>query len=105
MVSHWFKGVRRKWDGYAGENKYEFSCRTKAIWDEAAKIAEKYGMKRGTPEGQHKPYLQWLREQICINEKNIEEQGETITQQSAEITEQRQLLYDINAEIKTAEKK
>ena len=62
-------------------------------------------MKRGTPGGQHKPYLQWLREQICINEKTIEEQGETITQQSAEITEQRQLLYDINAEIKTAEKK
>ena len=90
---------------FAGENKYEFSCRTKAIWDEAAKIAEKYGMKRGTPGGQHKPYLQWLREQICINEKTIEEQGETITQQSAEITEQRQLLYDINAEIKTAEKK
>lgn len=97
---------------FVGENKYEFSRRTKAIWDEAAKIAEKYGMERGTPGGQHKSYLQWLKEQILKNQKTIEEQYETIGRQSTEISEQeqilsgqRQQLYDINAEIKTAEKK
>ena len=90
---------------FAGENKYEFSRRTKAIWDEAAKIAEKYGMERGTPGGKHKSYLQWMREQIFANEKTIEEQGDTITRQAGEISEQQQQLYAINGEIKTAEKK
>ena len=32
---------------FVGENKYEFSKRTKELWDEAGKIAEKYGMARG----------------------------------------------------------
>lgn len=96
---------------FVGENnnKYEFSKRTKAIWDEAAKIAEKYGMARGDDSrktgAKHKSYLQWMREQIFFNEKKIEEQGETITRQSTEISEQKQQLYAINAEIKTAEKK
>lgn len=91
------------------DNKYEFSKRTKAIWDEAAKIAEKYGMARGDDSrktgAKHKSYLQWMREQIFANEKTIEEQGDTITRQSTEISEQKQQLYAINAEIKTAEKK
>ena len=97
---------------FVGENKYEFSRRTKAIWDEAAKIAEKYGMERGTPGGQHKSYLQWLKEQILKYQKTIEEQYETIGRQSTEISEQEQILsgqkqqlYAINNEIKTAEKK
>ena len=96
---------------FVGENnnKYEFSKRTKAIWDEAAKIAEKFGMARGDDKrltgAKHKSYLQWMREQIFSNEKTIEEQGETITRQSTEISEQKQQLYAINAEIKTAEKK
>ena len=94
---------------FVGENKYEFSKRTKELWDEAAKIAEKYGMARGDDSrktgAKHKSYLQWMREQIFSNEKTIEEQGETITRQSTEISEQKQQLYAINAEIKTAEKK
>lgn len=96
---------------FVGEknNKYEFSKRTKAIWDEAAKIAEKYGMARGDDSrktgAKHKSYLQWMREQIFSNQKKIEEQDETITRQSTEISEQKQQLYAINAEIKTAEKK
>ena len=94
---------------FVGENKYEFSKRTKELWDEAGKIAEKYGMARGDDSrktgAKHKSYLQWMREQIFSNEKTIEEQGETITRQSTEISEQKQQLYAINAEIKTAEKK
>lgn len=96
---------------FVGENnnKYEFSKRTKAIWDEAGKIAEKYGMARGDDSrktgAKHKSYLQWMREQIFSNQKKIEEQDETITRQSTEISEQKQQLYAINAEIKTAEKK
>lgn len=94
---------------FVGENKYEFSKRTKELWDEAGKIAEKYGMARGDDTrktgAKHKSYLQWMREQIFSNEKTIEEQGETITRQSTEISEQKQQLYAINAEIKTAEKK
>ena len=94
---------------FVGENKYEFSKRTKELWDEAGKIAEKYGMARGDDSrktgAKHKSYLQWMREQIFSNEKTIEEQGETITRQSTEISDQKQQLYAINAEIKTAEKK
>ncbi len=94
---------------FVGENKYEFSKRTKELWDEAGKIAEKYGMARGDDSrktgAKHKSYLQWMREQIFANEKTIEEQGDTITRQSTEISEQKQQLYAINAEIKTAEKK
>ena len=101
---------------FVGENKYEFSKRTKELWDEAGKIAEKYGMARGDDKRltgtKHKSYLQWMREQIFGNKKIIEEQEETIGRQSSEISEQghilsgqKQQLYDINAEIKTAEKK
>ena len=94
---------------FVGENKYEFSKRTKELWDEAGKIAEKYGMARGDDSrktgAKHKSYLQWMREQIFSNQKKIEEQDETITRQSTEISEQKQQLYAINAEIKTAEKK
>ena len=76
-------------------DKYEFSRQTKAIWDEAAAIANKYGMERGddkmTTGAKHKSYLQWMKEQIYENKKIIEEQ--------------RQQIYTINGQIRQAEKK
>lgn len=96
---------------FVGEknDKYEFSKKMKQLWDEAAVIAEKYGMARGddklTTGAKHKSYLQWMKEQIHENKKVIAEQGETINRQSKEISEQKQQLYSINGEIKQAEKK
>ena len=101
---------------FAGKDKYEFSKRTKALWDEAAKINEKYGLARGddklTTGAKHKSYLQWMREQIYEKQKTIteqdrtiDEQGQTITHQANTISEQKQQLYAINAEIKKADKR
>ena len=103
-------------DVFAGKDKYEFSKRTKALWDEAAKISEKYGLARGddklTTGAKHKSYLQWMREQIFKNsetiseqDRTISEQGQTIVQQGNTISEQKQQLYAINAEIKKADKR
>lgn len=103
-------------DVFAGTNKYEFSKRTKALWDEAAKISEKYGLARGddklTTGAKHKSYLQWMREQICEKQKTIteqehtiDEQDQTIIHQANTISEQKQQLYAINAEIKKADKR
>ena len=94
---------------FVGKNKYEYSQRNKRLHDELAEVNEKWGLKRGDSVAQtgaqHKTYLQWLKEQILGNKKTIEEQDETISRQSAEISEQKQHLYAINAEIKTAGKK
>lgn len=101
---------------FVGKDKYEFSKRTKTLWDEAAKIAEKYGMSRGDDSrltgAKHKPYLQWMREQIFQNKATIEEQDSTIQQQSGTINSQnktisahKQQLYELNAEIAKANKK
>ncbi len=94
---------------FVGKDKYEYSQRKKQLHDELAKINKKWGLERGDSVAltgaQHKTYLQWLKEQILGNKKTIEEQDETITRQSTEISEQKQQLFAINAEIKTAEKK
>jgi len=94
---------------FVGKDKYEYSQRKKQLHDELAKINKKWGLERGDSialtGAQHKTYLQWLKEQILGNKKTIEEQDETITRQSTEISEQKQQLFAINAEIKTAEKK
>lgn len=87
---------------FAGNDKYEFSKRTKQLWDEAALIAEKYGMKRGddklTTGAKHKSYLQWLKEQVATNKETIKVQVQTIQ-------ENKEQLYLINAAIKRAETK
>lgn len=87
---------------FAGNDKYEFSKRTKQLWDEAALIAEKYGMKRGddklTTGAKHKSYLQWMREQIESN-------TETISAQQKAIDDNKQQLYTINTAIKQATRK
>ncbi len=94
---------------FTGDDKYEFSKRTREIWDEAAKIAEKYGMARGDDSrktgAKHKSYLQWMREQIFENQKVLERQEDAISKQTEVIFGQKKQLYDVNAEIKTAEKK
>ena len=96
-------------DVFAGKDKYEFSKRTKALWDEAAKISEKYGLARGddklTTGAKHKSYLQWMREQIVLNDNTIEEQKSTIRKNDTTISDQKQQLYAINDEIKKATKK
>ena len=96
-------------DVFTGADKYEYSKRTKELHDELAEVNKKWGLERGdsvaVTGAQHKTYLQWLKEQILGGKKTIEEQGETITRQSGEISEQKQQLYAINAEIKKAEKK
>ena len=87
---------------FAGNDKYEFSKRTKQLWDEAALIAEKYGMKRGddklTTGAKHKSYLHWMREQIASNSDTIKVQVQTIA-------ENKEQLYLINAAIKRADTK
>ena len=94
---------------FAGDNKYEFSKRTKALWDEAAKVSEKYGLARGDDSlitgAQHKSYLQWMRETIFKNKGVIEEQDKAISDNQDILLLQRQQLYDINAEINKAETK
>ena len=96
-------------DFFNAKKKYDYSIHLDTLHTELAEVNEKWGLKRGDSVAltgaQHKTYLQWLKEQILGNKKTIEEQGETITRQSAEISEQKQQLYAINAEIKTAEKK
>jgi len=87
---------------FAGNDKYEFSQRTKQLWNEAALIAEKYGMERGddklTTGAKHKSYLQWMKEQIESNTITINEQEKSID-------ENQQQLYVINAAIKRAQTK
>ena len=65
------------------------------LHDELAEVNKKYGLARGESVArtgaQHKSYLQWLQEQVSENNEIIQEQ--------------RQLLYDINGEIKKAEKR
>lgn len=96
-------------DVFAGKDKYEFSKRTKALWDEAAKVSEKYGLERGDDKlvtgAKHKSYLQWMREQIMHNQETLDEQEEIISNQANIITDQKQQLYAINGEIKKATKK
>lgn len=94
---------------FAGENKYDLAQRTKQLHDELAEVNKKWGLERGesiaVTGAQHKSYLQWLKEQIIGNKNTMDEQSETITRQAAVITEQKQLLYDINGQIRQAEKK
>lgn len=101
---------------FAGKDKYEFAKRTKQIWDEAAAIANKYGMKRGEDKNltgnKHKSYLQWLKEQIFSSKKKLDEQIKTIGEQEKDIEDnnntivsQRQQIYFLNGQIKQAEKK
>ena len=94
---------------FAGENKYDLAQRTKQLHDELAEVNKKWGLERGesvaVTGAQHKSYLQWLKEQIAGNKNTMDEQSETITRQAAVITEQKQLLYDINGQIRQAEKK
>ena len=63
------------------------------LHDELAEVNKKYGLARGESVArtgaQHKSYLQWLEEQVDKNDETIEQQ--------------RQLLYDINKEVKKAE--
>ena len=98
------------------DSKEAFSNETKKIWDEAAVVAEKYGMARGddslTTGAQYKSYYQWLREQIAQGRKIIDDQDSTIRSQAATIEQQADILsnqklrlYAINDEIKKAEKK
>lgn len=65
------------------------------LHDELAEVNKKYGLARGESVArtgaQHKSYLQWLQEQVSVNNETL--------------MEQRQLLYDINAEVKKAEKR
>ncbi len=104
------KSGKLSWvDFFNAKKKYDYSKHLDTLHTELAEVNEKWGLKRGDSVAQtgaqHKTYLQWLKEQILGNKKTIEEQGETITRQSTEISEQKQQLYAINAEIKTAEKK
>ena len=96
-------------DVFAGENKYEFSRRTKQLHDELAEVNKKWGLERGdsvaVTGAQHKSYLGWMREQIIKNWGVIDDQNETITQNNGTIFQQKQELYNINAEIRMAEKK
>ena len=63
------------------------------LHDELAEVNKKYGLARGESiartGAQHKSYLQWLQERI-------DESNDTLQ-------EQKQLLYDINKEVKKAE--
>lgn len=104
------KSGKLSWvDFFNAKKKYDYSKHLDQLHTELAEVNEKWGLKRGDSVAQtgaqHKTYLQWLKEQILGNKKTIKEQGETITRQSTEISEQKQQLYAINAEIKTAEKK
>ena len=104
------KSGKLSWvDFFNAKKKYDYSKHLDQLHTELAEVNEKWGLKRGDSVAQtgaqHKTYLQWLKEQILGNKKTIEEQDETITRQSTEISEQKQQLYAINAEIKTAEKK
>ena len=94
---------------FVGKDKYEFAKRTRQIWDEAAAIAEKYGMKRGEDKRltgrQHKSYLQWLKEQILGGEEKLKEQEKEIRNNTSAIASQKQQLYFLNGQIKLAEKK
>lgn len=104
------KSGKLSWvDFFNAKKKYDYSKHLDTLHTELAEVNEKWGLKRGDSVAQtgaqHKTYLQWLKEQILGNKKTIEEQDETITRQSTEISQQKQQLYAINAEIKTAEKK
>jgi len=94
---------------FAGKDKYEFSKRMKTLWDEAAKISEKYGLARGddklTTGAKHKSYLQWMKEQIFEGEKTLEQQDSAIQQNHQTISSQKQMLYELNAEIAKANRK
>lgn len=96
-------------DFFNAKKKYEYSKQMKQLHDELAEVNKKWGLERGesiaVTGAQHKSYLQWLKEQIIGNKNTMDEQSETITRQAAEITEQKQLLYDINGQIRQAEKK
>ncbi len=94
---------------FVGSNKYEYSARMKELWNEAAKVSEKYGLERGDDSlitgAHHKSYLQWMREMIFKNKGVLDEQNQTIANNKDAIESQRQALYNINAEIKKAETK
>ena len=63
------------------------------LHDELAEVNKKYGLARGESiartGAQHKSYLQWLQEQVSVNNETLQEQ--------------KQLLYDINKEVRKAE--
>ncbi len=63
------------------------------LHDELAEVNKKYGLARGESVArtgaQHKSYLQWLQEQVSVNNETLQEQ--------------KQLLYDINKEVRKAE--
>ena len=80
--NHYFGGSKE-----AGRKKFL------ELHNELAEVNKKYGLARGESiartGAQHKSYLQWLQEQVSVNNETL--------------MEQRQLLYDINAEVKKAE--
>ena len=77
-------------DIFVGKDNYEFSKRTKSLWEEAVRISEKYWLERGddklTTEAKHMSYLQWMREQISEKQNTILEQDRTISEQADVIT-------------------
>jgi predicted nucleic acid-binding Zn-ribbon protein len=96
-------------DVFAGKDKYEYSQRTKQLHDELAEVNKKWGLERGesvaVTGAKHKTYLQWLKEQIFNGEKTLEEQGSAIQQNNQIISSQKQMLYELNAEIAKANRK
>ena len=77
-------------DVFVGKDNYEFSKRTKSLWEEAERISEKYWLERGddklATEAKHMSYLQWMREQISEKQNTILEQDRTISEQADVIT-------------------
>ena len=77
-------------DIFVGKDNYEFSKRTKSLWEEAVRISEKYWLERGddklATEAKHMSYLQWMREQISEKQNTILEQDRTISEQADVIT-------------------
>ncbi|SEA70540.1 Plasmid recombination enzyme [Xylanibacter ruminicola] len=94
---------------FVGKSKYEYSQRTKELWDEASKISEKYGLARGDDMlmtgARHKSYLQWMREMIVKNGSILEEIDKAISDKNDIIAQQKQQINGFNDEKKKAEKK
>ncbi len=89
--------------------KDEGPKKLKLLHDELSEVNAKYGLERGESVAltgaKHKSYLQWVKEEISTGKETIHEQEHTISQQSATISARQQHLYDINAEIRKANKK
>ena len=86
---------RFSYNHYFGGSKDAGRKKFLELHNELAEVNKKYGLARGESiartGAQHKSYLQWLQEQVSVNNETL--------------MEQRQLLYDINAEVKKAEKR